>query len=104
MAWGIDFKANVYLSRITFTSIYQVEGKIKELEDEINTAREILSMLAIASPNTIIEQDEDPIYSIKNRVEDQVNIIIEAQYTLVLVNLYYDELKEGRITLDKEIV
>lgn len=104
MAWGIDFKANVYLSRITFTSIYQVEDKIKELEDEINTAREILSMLAIASPNTIIEQDEDPIYSIKNRVEDQVNIIIEAQYTLVLVSLYYDELKEGRITLDKEIV
>ena len=104
MAWGIDFKANVYLSRITFTSIYQVEDKIKELEDEINTAREILSMLAIASPNTIIEQDEDPIYSIKNRVEDQVNIIIEAQYTLVLVRLYYDELKEGRITLDKEIV
>ena len=104
MAWGTDFKANVYLSRITFTSIYQVEDKIKELEDEINTAREILSMLAIASPNTIIEQDEDPIYSIKNRVEDQVNIIIEAQYTLVLVNLYYDELKEGRITLDKEIV
>ena len=104
MAWGTDFKANVYLSRITFTSIYQVEDKIKELEDEINTAREILSMLAIASPNTIIEQDEDPIYSIKNRVEDQVNIIIEAQYTLVLVSLYYDELKEGRITLDKEIV
>lgn len=104
MAWGTDFKANVYLSRITFTSIYQVEDKIKELEDEINTAREILSMLAIASPNTIIEQDEDPIYSIKNRVEDQVNIIIEAQYTLVLVNLYYDELKEGRITLDKELV
>ena len=104
MAWGIDFKANVYLSRMTFTSIYQVEDKIKELEDEINTAREILSMLAIASPNTIIEQDEDPIYSIKNRVEDQVNIIIEAQYTLVLVSLYYDELKEGRITLDKEII
>lgn len=104
MAWGTDFKANVYLSRITFTSIYQVEDKIKELEDEINTAREILSMLAIASPNTIIEQDEDPIYSIKNRVEDQVNIIIEAQYTLVLVGLYYDELKEGRITLDKETV
>lgn len=104
MACGIDFKADVYLSRITFTSIYQVEDKIKELEDEINTAREILSMLAIASPNTIIEQDEDPIYSIKNRVEDQVNTIIEAQYTIVLVNLYYDELKEGRITLDKEIV
>lgn len=103
MSWGINFKVDVYLSRMTFTSVYQVEEKIKELEDELNTAREILSMLAIATPNTIIEQDEDPIYSIKNRVSDQIDLIIDSQHDLTLLKLYYDEIKEGRIILNKQI-
>lgn len=39
MGWGTQFNYDIYLSKVTFRSIYEVENKIKEYEEDIEDAR-----------------------------------------------------------------
>lgn len=103
MSWGTGFKAEVYLSRMSFDSKYELEHEIDELRHSIDTSREILSMLAIANPKDIITEDEDPIYSLKSRVADQVELIEDNAHKLALLQLYLTEVEEGRVTITRKI-
>ena len=102
MSWGTSFKTEVYLSRMSFDSQYELEHEIDELRHSIDTSREVLSMLAIANPRDIVTEDEDPIYSLKNRVADQVELIEDNAHKLALLQLYLTEVEEGRVTITKQ--
>ena len=44
MGFGTDFKANIYLSRERFETIYELDAKIEETQDYIRIAREKILM------------------------------------------------------------
>lgn len=44
MGWGTDFKANIYLSRERFETIYELDSKIEETQDYIRMVREKILM------------------------------------------------------------
>jgi len=60
MGWGTSFTADVYLSRQVFQNRYELDERVKELEEYINSAKQELTALAVATPRDIIaEKNED---------------------------------------------
>ena len=93
MGWGTDFKANVYLNKITFSSKYDVEYKISELKEDIITLEKLILGWCHANPI----RDEEEILdtdTITFRLNQKFEEYRELLRTLTLVELYlehYDE-------------
>ena len=47
MGWGTDFKANIYLSRERFETMYELDSKIEETKDYIRVVREKILMVCM---------------------------------------------------------
>lgn len=99
MSWGTDFKTNVFLSRQIFRTKVEVEEAIKEKEGQIRTDTELLMMIAMANPKDLATEDEDVLYSMRNRVSDHINDIISTQRELTLLYLYLDAIEDGTAKL-----
>lgn len=95
MGWGTDFKTNVYLNRQIFKNKQEVEDAIKEKEEQIQTDTELLLMIAMANPKDLVEEDEDVLYSTRNRATDHLNNIVLTQRELTLLCLYIDAIEDG---------
>ena len=57
MGWGVDFKADIFLSKQSYPTRYSVEDRIKELDSEIGDCEATLKMYASATPRDIIPAD-----------------------------------------------
>ena len=93
MGWGTDFKANIYLNRLTFSSKYDVEDKITDLKEDIATLEKLILGWCHAST---IRDDEEILDtdSITYKLNQKFEEYREALRTLTLVELYlehYDE-------------
>lgn len=60
MGYGTTFTTDIYLNRMVFSSRYELDGRVKELENHIESAKRELLAFAIGTPKDIIaEKNED---------------------------------------------
>lgn len=60
MGYGTLFTTEIYLNRQIFSSRYELDIRVKELEDMIGSAKKELTAFAVGTPKDIItEKNED---------------------------------------------
>lgn len=60
MGFGTAFTTEIYLNRQIFSSRYELEQKIKELEGYIESAKRELTAFAVSTPKDVMsEKDEN---------------------------------------------
>lgn len=97
MSWGIDFKADIYLSRQEYNTKNDVEERIKEIDKTINECETLIKMYASSTPKDIVpsEESEDPI----NWINNQINVEFEMYRDYLIdrynLELYMDYLNDG---------
>jgi len=97
MGWGIEFKADIYLSRQSYSSKGEVEDKISEFDKEINNCEAELKMFAAANPKDIVPPDsvEDQILWLNNEINQTLEVYRELLMERYRLYLYLDYLNEG---------
>lgn len=60
MGYGTSFTTEIYLNRQIFSNRYELDEKVKELKDLIESAKQELLALAVSTPKDVIaEKNED---------------------------------------------
>lgn len=105
MGWGTDFTINVYLNRQVYKTINDVEDKIKEEEEYIQTIKERLKMFASSNISDIVPNDwkDQPIDWLNTQIDDLLDEYNETKINLIQLGLYLEYLKENNITEIKQI-
>ena len=82
MSWGTDFVAEIYLSRQTFSNIYEIESKIDSNNKHIESIKQRIMMYTSANPSELVPEDweEDSILFLNQRVNELIEELEE--YTL----------------------
>lgn len=93
MGWGLSFKADIYLSKETYNTEYEVEQEIENLTESINRCKRRLALMIAANPSTFIEKGEDidPLYDLDNKISShfeslEENIVHSYRLQLLLNN------------------
>ena len=96
MGWGTDFTTNVYLSKQSFSSKYELENTIEENRRSIEDAKKRIQMFVAASPRDIIDPEwkEQPIDWLINSTEGWFEILEDAIRDNVRLMLYQDYINE----------
>ena len=95
MSWGIEFKADIYLIRQSYSSLYEVEEAIEDLKEEIESEKESILMYAASTPKDIItEAGYDIVHDIKSSVKDCLDTIEENRRKICELTYYVEYLKE----------
>ena len=96
MGWGVDFQADIFLSHQDYQgNIYQVEGAIESCNEEIEVAKQEILMYCSATPKDLmIDEDDNPISTIRSEVSEKFNIIKENIIKLYQLELYKEYLEE----------
>lgn len=95
MGWGIEFKADIYLSRQSYSRKSEVEDKIDEIDRLITDHEAELKMFASATPKDIVPSDEEQIDWINNRINEILLAYQECLVDRYQLSLYLDYLNEG---------
>ena len=102
MGWGIEFNADIYLSRQVFNSKTEVEEKIEEIVQYINNSKSMLMMFASSTPKDIIpeEWEENPLDWINNQINEILDTLQEDMIKTYNLRLYLEYLEENPIKKD----
>lgn len=95
MGWGTHFKAEIYLNRQIFRSEGEIKNEIEELTEEIQKSREALMILVASSYKDIREEDEDPVWGLRNRVQEIIDDITTNNLSIYRLRLYLEAIQEG---------
>lgn len=97
MGWGIDFKADVFLSRQSYASKNEVEDRIRELESEINDCEATLKMYAASTPKDVyvLDGNESAIGWLNIEVNTQFGLYKDYLYNKYQLELYLEYLNDG---------
>ena len=101
MGWGTDFKADIYLNKQLYYTMSELEEAIQEREEDIQRAREMLLMMAVARPNDLATEDQEPLYAIRNMVNDHLEMIEDSIRDLLNLKAYKQAIEEGKAKLSK---
>ena len=69
MGYGTIFTADIYLNKQIFSSKYELEDKIKELEGYIESAKRELTAFAVSTPKDVIAEKDELGY-IQNPIDE----------------------------------
>lgn len=99
MSWGTTFEAEVFLSRESYDSIYQVESAIEEVRDDIKKARERILMYAAGGCNGVSHNDSDgapinPIEALYNELNAWLELYDDYNLRLYKLLLLKDDWNE----------
>jgi len=93
MGWGTDFKANIFLNRLVFSSKDEVEDKIEEIKSNIESEKRVIISYAhskeVREEGEIIDTDQ-----LTYRINEKIDDITQHAKLLQLLELYlehYDE-------------
>ena len=97
MAWGTDFKADIFLSRQSYTTKYEVQDKIKFTDELITDCEKKLQMYASATPKDIIsgENLENCIDWLNHEITDVLDCYRESILERYRLELYLDFMVEN---------
>lgn len=83
MSWSTELFCNLSFNRETFNSKFEVQDKIKELDECINTCKkELRDMALMTEPAKFMgkEDESDPYFFVTSKVEDSLELLEE--YTI----------------------
>lgn len=96
MGWGTSFTSDIYLNRITFSSVYEIKEKILELKEEIITLKNSIYIIAGSTPKDICLSDEDDIVSKTSyEVKGILDSIDEKNIELFQTELFLEFIENG---------
>jgi len=101
MGFGTHFTIDIYLNRQIFSSRYEVDEKVKELEKFIEMAKQELLALAVATPKDVItEKNEDgyvehPLDQIMRRTRETFEWMEDNYRDLHKLYLFQEYLDEN---------
>lgn len=89
MGWGIDFKADIFLNKMSIQNIFDLNDIIEEKESELEAMKIAIYMYASSDPKLLISDEwkDDPIVFIQLKVKEILNEIEEL--ITILKNLYH---------------
>ena len=87
MSWGIEFNTDIYINKLHFSTLQQLDDLINDLETNNNIYKGEILMFAAATPRDITPEGEEPIFFIKNRID----VLLEEieNNCKLLVDLYH---------------
>jgi hypothetical protein len=99
MSWGITFKTEIELLRMSFNSIEEVKDKVKENDSLINSLEIEIKMFTSSNPKDIIPNDwnEQPIDWINNQITEKLNLLHEYIIENFKLSCYIEYLEEQTI-------
>lgn len=77
MGYGTSFTTEIYLSRQIFSSKYELDERIKEVEEYIESAKRELTAYAVATPRDIIAEKDESGY-IQNPIDEVLRKVNET--------------------------
>lgn len=89
MSWSTELFCNLSFNRETFNSKFEVQDKIKELDENINTCkRELRDMALMTEPSKFMDKEDwsDPYFFVTSKVEDSLELLEE--YTIERYKLH----------------
>jgi predicted DNA-binding protein YlxM (UPF0122 family) len=95
MGYGIDFTANIYLSRQSYSSKGEVEDRIREIDKDLNNCEALLHMYAVASPRDVSPPEDEPIFYLKNRVNETLEEYQDLLSDRYGLEFYLEYLNDG---------
>ena len=96
MGWGTQFKTDIYLSRVSLTTVSQVEDAILESEKMINMCEQ--ELLILVSLNHTIDKErtlEDVLFDIRVKVNEAIEGIKEEVNTITKLQILKEHLEDG---------
>jgi hypothetical protein len=100
MADGTDFKADIYLNNKLYSSKFEVEDEIKDLDRLINDYEAELKMFASSNPKDIIPKEwkeEQPIDWLNITINEKLDGYMENIIHQYKLTLYLEYLNENNI-------
>jgi len=97
MGWGIDFKADIYLSKQDYQgNKYNVAEAIDELLDSISENQKELLMYASAHIQDVCDPEwiSEPISWLRSKINELTNNMLEEQTKVVNLQYYLEYLQE----------
>lgn len=97
MGWGVEFKADIYLSKQDYQgNKYQVQDAIDECNLAIFECQKELLMYASANIQEVCDPEwiSEPISWLKNKVNELSSSMLEEQTKLVNLQHYLEYLKD----------
>lgn len=100
MGWGTTFTADIYLSRESIHSKYDLDSQLDEVRDDIQHIREKILMFCAAGPNALPKTDcegnelDEYITSLHHEMKELFKWYeesVEKQYALGLLADDWDE-------------
>lgn len=96
MGWGTYFEAEIYLNRQIFQSESEIKNEIEELTEDVQKSREALLILVASNYKDIREEDEDPVWGLRNRVQEVIDDITFNTLAIYRLRLYLEAIQEGK--------
>ena len=99
MGWGIDFTADIYLSRQNYNeNIYAVQEEIEHLEKENRSIRERMLMMVAGGASSVYTKDCsdnecDPVDVLHIRFSEMLQCYDENNAQIINLNYYKEYLK-----------
>ena len=96
MTWGTDFSIDIFLSRQEYKSKFDVEDKIKELDEQINDCESQIKMYVSATPKDIVpsEYSEEQISWLNNQINEHLEMYREYITDRFKLELYLEYLSQ----------
>lgn len=107
MGWGIDFTADIYLSRQNYNeNVYAVQDEIERLEKENQSIKERMLMMVTGGASSVCIKDCegnecDPVDVLHTRFTEMLNIYDENQTQIIDLHYYKEYLENKSEKSDK---
>jgi hypothetical protein len=69
MGYGTSFTTEIYLNRQIFQNRYELDERIKEIEGYIESAKQVLTALAVSTPKDVIAEKDEEGY-VQNPIDE----------------------------------
>ncbi len=102
MGWGTTFSPEIYLSKVTFDSKWEIEDYIKDKETSINFIRNKLLIFAASSPKDICpdEWKDDIVSYLTNELRDLLDLLEELTIEKAKINLLLNHVIENDLNVN----
>lgn len=99
MAWGIDFKADIFLNRETYSNISELKDAIYDSEKELQEIRDRIYMLTSSRPKDIVPEEwkDDVLTYLQTEVNRLFEEYDSMSEILLKRKLYLEYLKDNNI-------
>ena len=105
MGFGTTLYTDIYFSKETYNSKYEVEQEIEECKNTINSFKERIKNLSfITEPKKFIDEETDPVSWISSSVDDCLEVIMEENEKLYKLEMLLERWDETHDEKDRAIV